>query len=192
MRITLKVGIIAAFAWILIKLAFFYFGWSPNSMVPTVMLNILFLLIAISVGLFLQKLRDTEDTNALLDMKNGLSAGFPYVVIVSVFIYFYYSKINPEYYAHQVAENELAIEKMVNDPVQLKKFQRENSDAEVMTKYEIEFRLKENVRRGGTASFTATLATLSLLVLATLYSILVTIILRKIVFQKTKSQTIVD
>jgi hypothetical protein len=107
-------------------------------------------------------------------------------MIVSIFIYFFYAKINPEYYAHQISENEVAIEKMVNDPVQLKKFQQEHEDAEVMTKEEIESKLKESNKKGASAGFTATLSTLALLVLATLYSLLVTIIYRQIVFRNLK------
>lgn len=141
MRITVKTGIISAIIWILIKLSFFYFGLFEDSIVPAVMLNILGLLLAIAVGLYLQKRRVKEDTNAMLDLKNAMSAGVPYVLIVSVFIYFYYSKINPDYYQHKIAEQEVAIKKMVNDPVQLKKFQSEHEDAEVMSKEQIEKKL---------------------------------------------------
>ncbi len=183
MRITVKVGIIGAALWIFLKLIFFYFGWSNDTVVPTVLLNIFLLLASISVGLFLQKMRDTEETNAMYDLKNGMSAGLPYVVLVSIFIYFFYAKINPEYYQHQISENEVAIEKMVNDPVQLANFKKEHADAEVMTKDQIEEKLKESNRNGASAGFTATLSILALLILATIYSLLVTIIYRKVVFR---------
>jgi hypothetical protein len=112
MRITVKTGIISAAIWILIKLAFFYLDISNDSIVPLVMLNILGLLLAIAIGLYLQKIRETEETNTMVDLKNGMSAGLPYVLMVSIFIYFYYTKINPDYYAHQIAENEITIEKI--------------------------------------------------------------------------------
>ena len=120
----------------------------------------------------------------MIDMKNGMSAGVPYVMIVSIFIYFYYSKINPEYYAHQIAENEIAIEKMVNDPIALQKFKESQEDAEVMTKEQIEGKLKDSNKKGASAGFTATLSTLALLILATLYSLLITIIYRRIMFKR--------
>lgn len=183
MRIAVKTGIIAAFIWIVLKLSMFYFGIFNENPIAGVLLNILGLLLAISIGLYLQKIRETEETNTMIDLKNGMSAGFPYVLIVSVFIYFYYSKINPEYYAHQIAENEITIEKMVNDPVQLKKFKESQEDAEVMTKEQIENKLKESSRKGASASFTATLSTLALLILATIYSLLVTIIFRRVFFK---------
>jgi len=183
MRITVKTGIITAVIWILIKLSFFYFGLFDDTIVPAVMLNILGLLLAIAIGLYLQKRREKEETNAMLDLKNAMSAGVPYVLIVSIFIYFYYSKINPDYYQHKIAEQEVAIKKMVNDPVQLKKFQSEHEDAEVMSKEQIEKKLMESNKKGASAGFTATLSTLALLILATMYSLLVAIIYRKIVFK---------
>jgi hypothetical protein len=183
MRITVKTGIIAALCWIALKLSFFYLGLFEDSIKAGVLTNILGVLVAISVGLFLQKMRDTEETNALLDMKNAMSAGLPYVLLVSIFIYFFYAKINPEYDRHQIAENEVAIEKMVNDPVQLQKFRNEMEDAEVMTKEEIEKKLKDSNRQGASPGFRSTLSVLALLVLATLYSILVTVIYRQVVFK---------
>ena len=165
MRITVKTGIIAASIWIFIKLVFFNLGLFLMNPIPGVLLNILGLLLAIFIGLYLQKRRDTEETNTLVDIKNGMSAGLPYIIMVSVFIYFFYSKINPEYYAHQIAENEIAIEKMVNDPVQLKQIKASQEDAEVMTKEEIEKKLKESNRQGASVGFTTTLSLLSLLIL---------------------------
>jgi len=176
MRITVKTGIISAFCWIALKMSFFYFGLFEDSIKAGVLTNILGVLIAISIGLFLQKLRDTEETNALLDMKNAMSAGVPYVVMVSIFIYFFYAKINPEFDRHQIAENEVAIEKMVNDPAQLKKFRSEMEE-------EIEKKLKDSNIQGASPGFRSTLSVLALLVLATLYSILVTIIYRQVVFK---------
>lgn len=186
MRITVKTGIISAAVWILIKMIFFYLGLFPDTIVPSVMLNILGLLLAVSIGLFLQKRKDTEETNAMYDIKNAMSAGLPYILIVSIFIYFYYSKINPEYYAHQIAENEIAIEKMVNNPLELKKFKETQEDAEVMTKEEIEEKLKDSNKKGASPGFTATLSTLALLILSMLYSILVTVIYRQILFKRLK------
>lgn len=184
MRITVKTGIISATIWILIKLSFFYLGVFKDTMVPGVLLNILGLLLAIAIGLFFQKLRDTEETNTLLDMKNGMSAGLPYVIIVCIFIYFYYEKINPEFNERKIAQNEIEIEKMVNDPIQLKRMKEVQEEAEVMTKEQIEARLKENSRQGASAKFTAILATLALLILATIYSLLITLIYRKIMFKR--------
>lgn len=187
MKITIKVGIVSALIWIALKYILFVSGLFPGQMAPTVMLNILGLLAAISIGLYLQKRRDTMETNALFDMKNAMSSGLPYVLIVSSFIYLFYTQINPEFVTHQIAEGEATIEKMINNPDQMAKFRKENPDAEVMTDRQIEKRLKTNNKKGADAGFTATLSVLALLLLATLYSLLVTLIYRQIVFRPIKS-----
>lgn len=184
MRITVKTGIIAAAIWIVIKLSFFYLGLFEDTIVPAVLLNILGLLLSIAIGLFFQKMRDTEETNTLIDIKNAMSAGVPYAIIVSVFIYFYYAKINPEFDQRQIANNEVEIEKLVNNPVELDKFRKSQPDAEVMTKEQIEEKLKEGNRQGASPGSRTTLATLALLILATIYSLLITIIYRKIMFKR--------
>jgi hypothetical protein len=187
MKTTVKVGVICALSWIAIKYIFFALDLFPGQMAPTAMLNILGLLSAISIGLYIQKRRDTMETNALFDMKNAMSAGLPYVLIVSSFLYLFYTQINPEFVSHQIAEGEATIEKMIKDPKQMDKFRKENPDAEVMTDKQIEKRLKVNNKKGAAPGFTATLSILALLLLATLYSLLVTMIYRQIVFRAPRN-----
>ena len=43
-------------------------------------------------------------------------AGVPYAVLVSVFMFFYYEKINPEFIEHQISESEISLDKQLNDP----------------------------------------------------------------------------
>jgi hypothetical protein len=183
MRITVKIGLYAALTWIVFKMVLFVLGVADQTTVIAVLSNIFMLLSSISIGLYLQKRHEKEETNAMVDLKNAMSAGVPYVVITCLFLYFYYARINPEYYARQIANKEYEIKKMVNDPKALTKFKKEFPDAEVMTKEQIEHKLIENNKKGASAGFTSTLATLALLILSTFYSILVTIIYRKIVFK---------
>jgi len=183
MRTTVKIGIFAAVTWIIFKMVLFALGVADQTTVIAVLTNIFMLLSSISIGLYLQKRHETEDTNAMVDLKNAMSTGVPYVVITCLFLYFYYTKINPEYYARQIANNEYKIHKMVEDPIALAKFKKEFPDAEVMTREQIERKLVENNRNAGSAGYTSTLATLALLILATFYSIILTIIFRKIFFK---------
>ena len=183
MRISAKTGLVAAFTWILFKLCLFFIGVADSTTVIAVLANIFMLLSCISIALYQKKRVDKEETNTLVDVKNGMSAGLPYVLITSIFIYFYYEKINPAYYAHQIAEKEFSIQQMVNDPIKLKKFKSEHPDAEVMTKEQIQSKLIENNKQAGSVSFTSILSTLALLILATFYSLFVTIIFRKLVFK---------
>lgn len=185
MRITIKIALIFSALWISIKYLFFYTGITGHDRVPATLINVFLLLSAITVGLYLQKRRDTEDTNAMIDLKNAMSSGVIYSVIVSAFIYLYYTKIDPEFIAHQLAEREVEIHKMVNDEKRLAAFKKEHADAEIMTKDQIEKRLLKSNREGASAGFTSTLSTLALLILSAFYSILVTIIMRKVVFRES-------
>jgi uncharacterized membrane protein len=186
MQTPFKIGVISALFWISIRLTFHFLGLFLSEPIPkvAVLLNILGLLTAISLGLFLHKKKETEESNALLDMKHAMSAGLPYVLLVGGFIYLYYGKINPECYQHQIAENDVAIERMVNNPKKLEQFKSQQVDAEVMTKDQIEKKLKENSRKGASAGFTATLSILAMLILSALYSMLTAIILRRFIFTK--------
>lgn len=188
MRVTIKTGVLIAFIWMILKSAFFFLGLFETTNMPAVLLNLLGLLFSISIGLYLQKTRDKEETSLMEDVKNAMSAGFPYVLLVSGFIYIFYSTINPEYYAHEVAEKDIAIEKMVDNPTMLNAFKREHPDAEVMTNEQIKEQLKTSNRKMASVGFTVTLSLLALTILATIYSLLVSIIYRKVMFKPRQIQ----
>jgi hypothetical protein len=184
MRITVKTGLITAAAWILIKLISFYTGITGSSVVPLVMLNILGVLLAISIGLFLHKRKVGDDSNLLTDIKNGMSAGVPYALIVSVFLYIYYSKIDPEYNQHRIAEFETGLLKELNDPILFQKLKDSNPEFEVKTKDEIYDSIMQGPKSFFKASSTMAISMLSLLLLATLNSIFVAIVYRRFIFRQ--------
>lgn len=183
MRITLKTGLVFAGVWILIKMIFFLTGAFGSNIVPSVMLNILCILLAIAVGLFKQKRSEEEPGSLLQDIKNGMTAGVPYAIIVSVFMYFFYTSINPEFNQHQIAEAEAQIEKNLNDPVKFAEIKSSNPDFEVMTKTQIRDLMVQSPRTVFKASTTMTISMLALLLLGTMNSIFVALVYRKIVFK---------
>jgi uncharacterized membrane protein len=183
MKITVKTGVIAALIWIALRMLIFAFDLFPYNVVPSVMLNILGVLLSIAIGLFLQKRSSTEDSNALNDIKNGMSAGVPYTVIVSVFLYFYYGKIDLDFNKHQLSEIEMALQKDMSDPEKLRQIKDSNEEFEVMTKEEIYDSIIEGPRAFYSPGSTMAISMLSLLLLTTLNSIFVTVIYRRIVFR---------
>ena len=183
MKITIKTGLFFAGLWILIKMLFFWTGATGYNIVPSVLLNMLCVLLYIAVGLFLHKRKETEASNALNDIKNGLTAGVPYAMIVSIFIYFYYSEIDPEFNKHQIAEAHMGIKKELDKPNGLEKARAQNAEFEILSKEEIYEKLKTGPEGFYKASSTMTLSMLALLLLATLNSIFITVIYRKIVFR---------
>jgi hypothetical protein len=184
MRITVKTGIIAAFAWILIKMFTFYTGITGTSVVPLVMLNILGVLLAVSIGLFLHKRKAEEESNLLSDIKNGMSAGVPYAVIVSLFLYVYYTKIDATYNEHRIAEFETGLLKEIDDPIKLKELKTSNPEFEVKTRDEIYDAIMQGPKSFFKASSTMTISLLALLLLATLNSIFVSVVYRRLIFKQ--------
>ena len=183
MRITIKTGIIFALLWIIIKMIFFYTGAFKYNVVPSVLINILCLLLAITVGLYKNQKKDTESENTLHDIKNGMSVGITYSMIVSLFIFFYYSKVDPEFNKHQIAELEFSVKKILNNPEKFEELKTSNEALEVMTKEDIYNKKLEAGRGFYNPMSTMTISILAMLLLTTMNSILISLVLRKIIFR---------
>ena len=184
MRVTLKTGLIFAGIYMLIKLMFYFTGILGQNILPSVLINILCVLLAVAVGLYQQKRTETEPGSMLQDIKNGMTAGVPYAILVSVFLYFYYETIDPAYNQHQIAEAEALIAKNLDDPKSFAEIKSSNPDFEVMTRDQIYDLMVQSPRAVFKASTTMTITMLALLILGTLNSIFVTIVYRKIVFKQ--------
>jgi hypothetical protein len=186
MRITVLTGIICAAIWIMIKMIFYYTQPVNYDLKPLVLINLFLLIASISIGLYLQKRKDTEESNGLRDIKNGMTAGVPYAVLVSVFLYFYYDRIHPEYNAHRLAEQEYALDLKLNDPASFEQIKQDNPDFEVMSKEEIKDQVMTGVKSTLSANATLVTSLLGLIIMTALNSIFITIIYRRIVFRETR------
>jgi len=182
MRISIKVGLLFAALWIVIKLSMFGFGML-DSQIPGTLTNIFCLLAAISVGLFMSKLRREEKGSALTDIKEGMSAGLPYTLIVSIFIYFFYGSIDAQFTEHKISERLAGIEKTIEIPGKWEKFKREHTDFETYSKVQYMKEEKEKIEAANSPKAIFVMSLLGGLMLGTFYSILVTAIFRKIVFR---------
>lgn len=182
MRITVLTGLVTALVWILIKLGMFW-GGMLDSQIPGTLINIFCLLAAISVGLFLSKSKKKEATNALTDIKDGMSAGLPYTLIISAFLYFFYGTIDQDFTQHKINERITATEKMLGTEGEWEDFKMANPDYETYSKEQF---LKEETEKIEAANSPRSIFVMSLLgglMLGTFYSILVTAIFRKIIFR---------
>tara|TARA_B110000285_G_scaffold84467_1_gene96916 strand:- start:1256 stop:1819 length:564 start_codon:yes stop_codon:yes gene_type:complete len=182
MRITVKTGLLFAAIWIAFKMMFFMTGLTGDSIQTSAMINILCLLLSISVGLYLVKRGATEETSLMTDIKNGMTSGVPYILVVSIFMYIFYSEINPEFISHLKAEKIQAMKTMLDDPEELARLKSDNADFEVMSKDQIFERMKQGPENTLSAKATSVLNLLALLLLATMNSIFVAVIYRKVVF----------
>jgi len=185
MRITLKFGLLGAIVWIIVKMIFFIVGISETTIIPLVLLNMFFMLVSIAFGVYLHKKAEGfKQGNALSDIKAGMTTGVPYALVVSVFMYFFYEKINPDFIDQQIKKTEKELKKKLDNPKEFQKLRASNEDFEVKTKEQIHDSIMEFQHSMYSAKFTSVLGLLGMTFLATIYSIFVTIIYRRVLFRK--------
>ena len=177
MKLPIKVGIGAALFWIVLKMIGLAVNFSVDDIKLFVFLNMFFLTAAISYSLFQIKRKEVE-SNLLNDIKNGMLAGVPYTLIVSVFLYFYYEKIYPEFNDKKIQEIELRLK----DPKVIKEIQTTNPAMENKNPEEIKREVMANTRSMYSAKFTMIITLLALMVYSTLNSMVIAIIYRRVVF----------
>lgn len=187
MKITVKIGVLAALVWIIIKMIFHVIKSNDTPVSATIFINMFILLVGIATGLFLHKKKEGFlSGNAMSDIKAAMTVAIPYSILLSIFIYFYYKDINPEYNEIQIEKAQLVIEKDVNDPVILKKMKAENEAFEVMSKEKIRKQLLQGPKNFYNPKSTALISLLALMMLSTIYSIFITIVYRKVMFKGIK------
>lgn len=186
MKNKLIIPIVFSLAWIGYKLVTFGLQilQKPEDLFLSVMINIFCLLATVTFSLyFYKKTEDQSGSSALGDMKKGMSAGMIYTLIVGIFIYVYYQKIDPSFNDNRIAIADSEIAKDVSNPVKLKAYKEHNPELQSKTEEEIIEQLKKGPRLMFSASFTSTISFLALTVLTTLNSIIVTAILRRFIFR---------
>jgi hypothetical protein len=136
-----------------------------------------FLTAGIALFLYHKKRTETE-SNILTDIKNGLSVGLPYTLLVSFFLFFYYKNIDPSFNAQKLAQ----IESQMDSAAEIAQFRKSNSALENKTDQEIRSLAKQNMSMMYNPQFTLSISLLALLVYSTLNSLLIAVIYRKVVF----------
>jgi cellobiose-specific phosphotransferase system component IIC len=137
-----------------------------------------FLTAAISYSLFQIKRKEVE-SNLLNDIKNGMLAGVPYTLIVSIFLYFYYEKIYPEFNEKKIQEIELRL----SNPKTVKEIQTSNPAMENKNPEEIKREVLSSTKAMYSAKFTMIISLLALMVYSTLNSMVIALIYRRVVFR---------
>jgi len=178
MKLPIKVGIVAAFLWIVLKMLGLAFNFSVEDIKIFVFINMFLLTGAIAYSLYQVKRKEVE-SNLLNDIKNGMLAGVPYTLIVSVFLYFYYEKIYPEFNQNKIHEIELRMQ----NPKTVKEIQTTNPAMENKSPAEIKREVMANTKAIYNAKFTMIITLLALMVYSTLNSMVIAIIFRRIVFK---------
>ncbi len=185
MKPTIKYGLIFALCWVILKLTFLQVGWnSEKHYFISACLNILGLLLAIVFGL--KKFIDTDtetESNALRDIKNAMTSAVIYSMVVALFMYIYYTWIDQSFFDYKIQEVEMQLKEVISDPEQLRQLKQSNQSFEVMTSDEIYEKQMENPKLFFSPKFITTLSVLGMLFLSMIYSIIITIIFRKLFYK---------
>ena len=179
MKVYVKIGLAFAILWILIKLSCFSFKVLLTKLEPFVFLNMLFVTLAVSAVLYIKKRKQREDSNYLDDIKTSMIPGVIYTVVVSVFIYFYYQHIYPEFNTNKISEMEIRMQ----DKKNIADLRKSNPEMENKSDEEIKSKVLKSVNDYYSAKFTMTITLLGLLVYTTLNSILLSLIFRRVIFR---------
>jgi len=179
MKVYVKIGLAFAILWILIKLSCFSFNVLLTELEPFVFLNMLFVTLAVSTVLYIKKRKQKEYSNFLDDIKTSMIPGVIYTIVVSVFIYFYYQHIYPEFNTNKISEMEIRMQ----DKDNIADIRKSNPEMENKSDEEIKSKVLKSINDYYSAKFTMTITLLGLLVYTTLNSILLSLIFRRVIFR---------
>lgn len=185
MRPALKMGLYFAGAWMIVKLVFLSFNIFQDGIMVPGLINNLFLLLAISIGLFYEKKKEGYGKGTPgSDIKAGLVAGVPYIVLVSAFMYFYYSDIHPQYIQTKVETRMDAIySQMEKQPAYLDSLRAKNDDFRGLTENDILQKIKKDTEATLSPKTMFIFSLLGLLLMAATYAIFVTLVYHRVLFR---------
>jgi hypothetical protein len=189
MKTPIITGLIAALVWIAIKWGGYAFGFFNNGAVqPYVFANMFLLTASVSIGLYLIKKNAKQKSNLLLDIKTGMTAAMPYTVIVSGFIFIFYTYINPEFNQKQLERTRISLQ----DKKVLTSLRNSNPTLENKTDQEL---LKEGMKQTRqiiSPQFTMLVSLLGLLVYGTMNSLVISLIYRSLIFRNQRDEPLIE
>ncbi|MDD2983839.1 MAG: DUF4199 domain-containing protein [Crocinitomicaceae bacterium] len=184
MKITVKTGVLIALIFVAIKLIFSFAHLSHGDIIPTVLINMFLLLSSISIGLYLHKKKEGfSQGNAMSDIKAGMTTGVSYGIVVVSFIYLFYAYINPGYIETMIQDKLVEYQKGLADPAMLKQIKASNEAFEILDAKQIYQEMENSTRATISAFSITTISMLGMILLSAFYSILVTIIFRKVLLR---------
>jgi len=186
MKISTKIAILFAAIWFGGKMLFLQIQWfqEPETFPYQVFWNILCLLMAMTIGSYIEKRKeDRSESSALGDIKSILSGGLIYTIITAALIFTYYSKIDPDFNKHQIEVAEGKIQEMIDDPKQLKELRHSRTEFASLSKKELFDKLAQNPRSMFKAKSTFVISLLGMLLLSVMNAIVLTVVYRRLIFK---------
>ncbi|MEY4658661.1 MAG: DUF4199 domain-containing protein [Crocinitomicaceae bacterium] len=178
MNKAVKYGLFASLVWIAVKMGALALGISLYDIKYFGLLNMFLLTFIITWSIYKHKQAQTE-SNLLIDIKNGMTAGVPYTVIVSVFLYFYYGQIFPEFRDKKMNE----VYERIDTPKELDAIRKNQPELENKSDLEIKQLAIKDWSNKLDPQFTMMISLLALLFYTTINSLLISLVFRRIIFR---------
>ena len=179
----LKFPVYFALGWLAIKCILFFSGMK-DTLIIGIMVNVLFLLCAVALGLFFKKKAENYvEVNFLDDMKMAIKSGMVYVGLMFGFIWFFYSTIDPAFINEMKEARLEAMMEEIKSEESLAKHKKENINLRDMSREDIMDVYSENLDRFNSPIFMATIALLSMMMGCFMNSLLVVILFRRVLFR---------
>lgn len=177
-------GILFALSFVIVKMGLYFAGLFSGDIIPLSFINMLFLLLSISLGLYFyfQK-REDHDVSMITELKQGLKAGMIYTFIISGFLFLYYNNIDDAVIYNMQRERIEQFESDLSDPDRLRVIKEGNAAFELMTADEILEEATSNIEGFISARSVFLISLMGMMMLSVFYSLLITIIYRKVLFR---------
>lgn len=181
MKNLIWVGFGFSLLWIAIKYIAFAIGYDLFGSVSNfVLLNMFFLTSSISIGLFIFKKQETEIGDFFQDLRTAMVPGMIYTVMVSGFIYLFYSSIHPEYNAYQVEKSRV----WLNDKKNLDQMRENDASLSSKSDQEIKAMKMKQTKQIANAGFSFVVSLLGLTLYCILNSLAISLIYRLVLFRR--------
>ena len=178
MNKAVKYGLIASLVWIAVKMGALALSISLFDIKYFGLFNMFLLTFVITWSIYKHKRIQTE-SNLLVDIKNGMLAGVPYTAVVSVFLFFYYGQIFPEFREKKM--NEVYVR--IDTKKELDAIRKNQPELENKSDVEIKQLAIKDWKNKLDPQFTMMISLLALLFYTTMNSLLISLVFRRIVFK---------
>lgn len=184
MKSSVGFGFLFAMCFVVVKMMSYFLNVFQEDIKPFALVNILFLIIAISLGLYqYMRFRREPDDNLMNNIKQALKAGFIYTVVVSGFLFTFYKFVDSSVISQMRNERIEIIKTQLKDPAALSQIKRSNHAVEMMEPDEMLEEATKNIDKFISPMSVFLISLLALLMLSILYSILISVIFRKVLFR---------
>ena len=185
MKTSVKVALGVSLIWIILNLIVFLIGYSRELFATGILLNIFFLLSAITFGLYLtKKEKGFSESLFLEDFKTAMQGGIVYAILISGFLYVYHNNIDTGIRQSLIDARLESLHKTYPDEEAFKVLQ--SSDSKWKDKnYDLFIEEQEDLTKGIYSAFSIFIFhMMGLFIFAMFFSFFGTIIIRKVILRQ--------